>query len=201
LRFKDKEVPDNLIGAIFIFAIFIFVFTAYFVYHFFYPVNIGTSFIDELRKESISGNQISRVYILKFDPGGGWPFKESDYQNKANKEIVSRPHIKELVQILKTDSTFGYKHRNHPATYYFGIMKFELTDKKFYYLYYQLMYYKKAYFTLISANSANDRNPNRAMKFENIPLSVFLKNHDPWYHDKDRPWTKSTRVNSPDNVP
>jgi len=80
-------------------------------------------------------------------------------------------------------------------------MKFELADGNFYFLYYQHMYYKNSYFISFSANSANNRNPNSAIKFENIPLSIFLKNYDRWYHDKEKPWKKITRVNSPDNVP
>ncbi|PHS10668.1 MAG: hypothetical protein COA78_10930 [Blastopirellula sp.] len=166
---------------------------------FFAGVNPGPSVIDELRAGTITEADIKSIEILKFDPGAGWPFSESEYSRKSRKRIGPAA-TKQLIGILTTSSTNGHKHRNHPTTFYYGILRIDVVQGGHFYIFYRLGYYDNQYYVYLDANSKNSTNPNGAHKYENIPLADFLKRNDPWYRDIDSP-TSSHRPSFPDNAP
>ena len=163
-------------------------------------VNPGASFIEELRNGAITESDIESIKILKFDSGGGWPFSEKAYDRKARQLVSSPETVKELITILKDSSTDGRQHRNHPGSWYDGILRVELVEDDHYYVFYHLGHYQGQYYVYVNANSKNSTNPNGAEQYENIPLADFLRRHDPWYIDADTPRTLH-RPNFPDNIP
>ena len=166
---------------------------------FFAGVNPGPSFIEELRTGAITESDIKRIEILKFDPGAGWPFSERDYARKARKRIAT-PRANELVRILRVSTTNGYKPRNHPATFYYGILRIDLVDGAHYYVFYSLGCDNGGYYASVKASSKDSTNSNGAKDYENVPLAEFLKQNDPWYRNLDSP-PSSYRPSFPDNVP
>ncbi len=166
---------------------------------FFSGVNPGPSVIDELRSGMIAEADIKSIEILKFDPGAGWPFSESEYSRKVRKQIGPAA-TKQLIGILTTSSTNGHKHRNHPATFYYGILRIDVAQGCHFYIFYHLGYYNNQYYVYVDANSKNSTNPNGADEYENIPLADYLKENDPWYRDIDSPTTRH-RPSFPDNDP
>jgi len=167
---------------------------------FFAGVNPGPSLIQELRTGAITESGIQAIEILKFDPGAGWPFSEREYARKARKRLATPEPANELVSILRESTTDGHKHRNHPSTFYYGILRIELVDGGHYYVIYHLGYYNGEYYAYADTNSRNSTNPNGARNYENVPLAKFLKEHDPWYRDADSP-ASPYRPSAPDDVP
>lgn len=164
----------------------------------FVGANPGPTIIEELRTSKITEADIRSIKILKFDPGAGWPFSESDYSRKASKQIDPEA-TEQLIELLTVSTTNGHKHRNHPATFYYGIFRLDLIQGGHFYIFYHLGYYNNQYYVYLDANSLNSTNPNGADEYESIPLATFLKIHDPWYRDADSPKTRH-RPSYPDNV-
>jgi len=90
-------------------------------------VNAGQTLIEALWSRDVTESKISCVEILKFDPGAGWPFSEADHDRKARKRIGGEA-IKTLLGILENSTTEGRQHRDHPGTYYYGILRIGLRD-------------------------------------------------------------------------
>ena len=162
-------------------------------------VNPGPSLIDELRAGTIAKADIKSIEILRFDPGAGWPFSEPEYARKARKRIGAAA-TRKLIGILTSASTNGHKYRNHPATFYDGILRVDLVRGGHFYVFYSLGYYNNRYYAYVDANSKNSTNPNGTDAYENIPLAGFLKRYDPWYRNLDSP-TTWRRPSFPDDVP
>jgi hypothetical protein len=165
---------------------------------FFAGLNSGPTLIDELRAGRVSEGNIKSIEILKFDPGAGWPFSEPAYARKARK-VLDIPATKELVRVLRS-TTDGHKHRNHPATFYYGILRIDLVQGGHFYVFYHLGYYNNQYYVYVDANSKDSTNPNGAAEYENVPLADFLQRNDPWYRNLDSPTTRH-RPSAPDDVP
>jgi hypothetical protein len=149
---------------------------------FFAGIAGGPCFVDELRAGAITSADIAKVEILEFNVQEGWPLKEQDYARMPRKQITSRETIEKLLRIVK-DRTVQVRPRGrkHPQVDYFGILRLELVDGEYYYLYYQLAYYDGAYYTYVDANTRGSTNPNGATHFENSALAEFLREHDPAY--------------------
>jgi hypothetical protein len=162
-------------------------------------INDGPTLIEAVRSGEVDVQGISGVEILKFDPGGGWPFSETEY-NRKDKKSLEMDSIEELLRILKSDTTDGWKQRNHPVTYYYGILRISVNDGGHYYLFYDLSYCQGQHYVSLSANSCDSTNPNGATKYENILLAKFLKDGDPWYRDEHSAYTDK-RPSSPDTKP
>ncbi len=193
-----RKRPSVLVGVVLLLALAV---AGFFIYlQFFAGVNPGPTFLQELRAGTVSESDIRSVEILKFDPGAGWPFAEKDYSRKARKRITAANSTGELITILRDSSTDGHQHRNHPSSFYDGILRIELIQGGHYYVFYSLSYYDGKYYASLRANSKDSTNPNGAAKYENVPLADFLKRNDPWYRDADSP-TTDHRPGYPDDVP
>jgi hypothetical protein len=166
---------------------------------FFAGVNPGPTLIQELRTGAITASDMKAIDILKFDAGGGWPFSEREYTRKARKRLAPES-ANGLLDILRTATTDGNKARNHPASFYYGILRIELVAGGHYYVFYELGYDRGEYFTYVDANARNSTNPNGATHYENVPLAQFLKQDDPWFRDMDSP-PSLYRPSCPDDIP
>ncbi|MHC2065926.1 hypothetical protein ACYFX5_00500 [Bremerella sp. T1] len=204
---EEKETADNnstrlnrLLIAKGLGVLFGFTVIAWCTYSLFFAgVNPGPTFVDEIRVGKFTEADIKSIEILKFDPGAGWPFTESEYSQKASKRLGPAA-TKQLIGLLRTSSTEGHKHRNHPATFYYGIFRINMVQGGHFYVFYHLGYYDKRYYVYLDANSKNSTNPNGADAYENIPLADFLKRNDPWYRDIDSPMIQQ-RASFPDHLP
>ena len=101
---------------------------------------------------------------------------------------------------MRKSTTDGRKPRDHPGTFYYGILRIDLNGGDVYFVFYHLNRYEGTYYVSMLAGAVNNRDPNAVKPYENVPLSEFLEKHDPWYRDAaSRPIP--TRPSFPDTAP
>lgn len=163
----------------------------------------GPTLIEELQAGSITRRHIASVYILKLSIGRPVPRSEAGFSKKARMRIASEDAVDELCEILRTATTEGHVYRNHPTSLTRGLLRFELVDNRVFYVRYRMGRYENESFVSFEAASAGTTNLVGAKRYDNIPLGVFLKEHDPWFHDIDSPaWRPGRRwPNWDDTVP
>jgi hypothetical protein len=111
---------------------------------------------------------------------GHWDFTESDYDGLDRIALPSKA-VDELIPILASSTTNGWKNRNHPTGHYRAILKFHYRDGRHCYLLYDAMYYQNAFYTSLRSLPAGTTNPNGGRFYENVPLAQFLSRYDPWW--------------------
>ncbi|MCK4623819.1 MAG: hypothetical protein KAV00_00785 [Phycisphaerae bacterium] len=162
---------------------------AYDIFRFKEGIVPGPTFIEDIRKGDIMANDISGICFLKYTEPEDWNEyglkKEEDYFRFQSKKFVSREIIEEMMSVLLGATIDGYGHRNHPKMLYKGILRVQLNDSGFYYLYYQLGHdwEKEEYYVSLEANSKCSTNILGAKDYHNTAFAAFLKKYDPWYRE------------------
>jgi hypothetical protein len=136
------------------------------------------SIVDMIGDGSLGSYDIKSLEFLQHDPGNGWPFTEDDYARLPRTALTKRSALDQLATILQKHTRAGHLFKNHPATIYSGILKVDCGDKGHFYVYYSLMY-RDEYYVALTANSANETNPNCAKEYYSKALVDFLQNNDP----------------------
>jgi hypothetical protein len=147
----------------------------------FYGIRPGPSFIARLQSGDVTSQDVERVEILRFDPRGGWPFRESDYEKLERLAITERRKVEALLAVLKTDSTFGIQQRDHPRSLHYGILRVKSRGGEHFYFYYEIGRDATGDFAVINANSAYGTNPNGAQRYVGTRIVDLLRRDDPWF--------------------
>jgi hypothetical protein len=160
---------------------------------FFFGIQPGPSFIQELRTDHTALSKIRAVQILK-SPLTTSPFTKHEYAALPKVTVTNQTAIADLLQVLETQSSAGRTPRNHPGTVYGGIFAIDYLDGRLFYVYYVLECDQNGYFVVVNANSANSTNPNGATAYENTALVRWLQKNDPWFQSiKSVPITTDER--------
>ena len=144
-------------------------------------VRRGPSFIARLQSSQTVSQDIVRMEILRFNPSSGWPFNERDYDKLERVAVSERSTVEGILAVLKSNSTRGIQHRNHPATLHYGILRVELRSGEHFYLFYTVHRDKTGDYVSVAANSAGSTNPNGAEAYESTEFVSLLQSEDPWY--------------------
>jgi hypothetical protein len=176
---KVKEELEHPISIIL--AVFLILFAVFLTLH---NLTLKPTFIDDFKTGKVSFEDISDIYILKFDQvEEGWPFTKSDYDKKESERLASKKQLNELIKILTKHSTNGFIQSNHPATMYRGIFKIRLNNNHMYYIMYDVLKSKGGLYTELDISPSDEPNLNNGKVYGNYLLVTFLEQNDPWYRD------------------
>lgn len=163
-------------------------------------IPVSSTLITDLETGRVSENDVTKVEILKFDPGAGWPVTEADYRRKARKDVTTEANKWGLLKQLQLKS-IPKQNRNHPSCYYDGIFRIEFRSGAYYFVFYTNSRDNYGtYYSDMMVLPANGLNPNRSRNLDNEDIPNFLKTVDPWYRDASSP-PAFTRPGFPDDVP
>ncbi len=146
---------------------------------FYFGIQPGPSFVDQLQSGKILPQDVSRVDILK-NAGTTWPFTEQDYAALPRVTVSKQSEVDALVSALAA-SAAGRQFHNHPGKLHGGILRVDVHSGEHYYIFYAVYGDAGGVFTDIKANSANSTNPNGAETFENVGIVSWIRSNDPWY--------------------
>jgi hypothetical protein len=127
--------------------------------------------VEALKTGTINGARVD-ISFSRFEPVNAWTFSDSDYT--TIRRIKSPQKRAAIMSALKNKSLESPRYHNHPETIRSGVLKLELSDTEWYYVFYKLQVCGPERYADIDALRRCSSNPNSAKNYDNEALYDLL---------------------------